>query len=226
MAGAGLYATGMGFRWIGKKAGVSEPYDQWHSKFGGFLKIIGPMIVLIAVFLASINLTRGISSSGFARVDWTEVKTADGRARASLPGKPEESTRSMDGEFGEVKVHLFKFVTNGGRCVYLFMYADHPEATFAKGTIEDFLKAARDFSLESLGGKLLDQSDKTRNGLKGQEFRVDVPAKKLVMHARTVIQQPRVYSLSVFLPKDEKAPYDVDTFFGSLKIDGPVKPKK
>jgi hypothetical protein len=226
LASIGLYVTALGLRWLGKKQGVSERYDEWHGRFGRFFKIAGPIIILTAVLQACLNPPKWKSLPAIAPAEWTVVKSEDGLASVLMPGKSEESTRSMEGEFGEVKLHLFKFVTGGGRYVCLFMYADHPVATFDKVSAEEFLKSARDSSLENLGGKLIEEKDQTRNGRKGKELRVIVPSKHLVLHTRTVIQRPRrVYSLSVFSPENESAPYDTDKLFDSLKIDESDPPK-
>lgn len=46
---AGLYCTLLGFRVVGKKAGESAKYDEWHARFGKALKIGGPLLIVITL---------------------------------------------------------------------------------------------------------------------------------------------------------------------------------
>jgi hypothetical protein len=48
----GIYATLIAYRVLGKKPGQSLQYDEWHLKYGGMLKVLGPLVTLFGVYLA------------------------------------------------------------------------------------------------------------------------------------------------------------------------------
>jgi hypothetical protein len=54
---AGLFFTLMGFRIVGKKPGESASYDEHMSKFGRLYRIVGPMLIIIGVVLAVVQLS-------------------------------------------------------------------------------------------------------------------------------------------------------------------------
>jgi hypothetical protein len=47
----GVYCLLVGFRIVGSKPGVNPKYDRWHTRFGPFLKLAGPVLMAVAVFL-------------------------------------------------------------------------------------------------------------------------------------------------------------------------------
>ena len=50
----GVYCLLFGFRIVGKKPGVDPKFDEWHTRFGIFLKITGPVLIVLAIiFLVS-----------------------------------------------------------------------------------------------------------------------------------------------------------------------------
>ena len=53
----GLYVTLLSFRIVGKKLGKDDRCDHWHERFGGVMKIVGPLLMIFGVF-------RTISSLG------------------------------------------------------------------------------------------------------------------------------------------------------------------
>jgi hypothetical protein len=46
----GVYLVLVGFRLVGKKPGADPNFDEWHARFGLFLKIAGPVLMVLAVF--------------------------------------------------------------------------------------------------------------------------------------------------------------------------------
>jgi hypothetical protein len=54
---AGIGATLMGHRVIGKPQGVDAAYDAWHARFGKLFKAIGPFIAFVG-FLKVTGLIR------------------------------------------------------------------------------------------------------------------------------------------------------------------------
>jgi hypothetical protein len=223
--GVGLYLVAMGFRWIGKKPGVSERYDEWHAKSGPFFKVVGPTLIVIAVFLASSRMNGANSSSAIAPGDWTIVKTQDGRASVLMPGKSEELSRSMDGEFGKIDVHMWKCTTRGEGFFYFFSCANYPPATFAKVSQDEIYKRSREFALAEFDAELIEEHEKARNGLNGQEYRAKSTSKHSVLYVRNLIQNSRVYSFLIVERAIAKEPAESEKFFNSLKIEDRDQPK-
>ncbi len=46
----GVYCLLIGFRVIGSKPGADPKYDEWHARFGPFLKVAGPILFIVAIF--------------------------------------------------------------------------------------------------------------------------------------------------------------------------------
>ena len=55
---AGLYATLLGYRVLGKKPGESPQYDEWHRKHGGKFRVLGLLTLLTGLLYAMIRLLR------------------------------------------------------------------------------------------------------------------------------------------------------------------------
>jgi hypothetical protein len=51
-----IYCTLIGYRIIGKRAGESFEYDQWHERFSSMFKIGGPLLIAFGGFLMAQGL--------------------------------------------------------------------------------------------------------------------------------------------------------------------------
>jgi hypothetical protein len=47
---AGIYCTLLGYRIVGKKPGEDAKFDAWYARFGGFMKIGGPFLIVFGIF--------------------------------------------------------------------------------------------------------------------------------------------------------------------------------
>jgi hypothetical protein len=54
----GVYCLLVGFRLVGNKPGENPRYDQWHARFGIFLKVAGPVLMVLAVFYLILDSAR------------------------------------------------------------------------------------------------------------------------------------------------------------------------
>jgi hypothetical protein len=54
----GIYCLLVGFRVVGKKPGADPKYDEWHARFGIFLKIAGPVLMAVGVMYFIIDSSR------------------------------------------------------------------------------------------------------------------------------------------------------------------------
>ncbi|WP_169978185.1 hypothetical protein [Tautonia rosea] len=55
---AGVFATLLGHRVIGKTPGTDFRWDAWHQQYGMVFKVLGPFMVLFGIFLAIVDLLR------------------------------------------------------------------------------------------------------------------------------------------------------------------------
>jgi hypothetical protein len=52
MLAAGIYATLLGHRVLGRRPGLSFAYDAWHDRHGHRLRRLGPLLILAALLIA------------------------------------------------------------------------------------------------------------------------------------------------------------------------------
>jgi hypothetical protein len=91
----GVFVTLMAFRVIGPKPGVNPKQDEWHRRWGGFMRVGGPMLVVFAVFLwVKGSVTHSAPTPQSA---WTRYTTADGTASTEFPGPPASVTKEAEG---------------------------------------------------------------------------------------------------------------------------------
>jgi len=58
MIAAGFYAWRLGTRKAGKAPGEDLRYDAWHERFGGPLRILGPLIMAFGAIQVVIAIVR------------------------------------------------------------------------------------------------------------------------------------------------------------------------
>lgn len=45
----GVFVLLVGFRVVGKKPGEDPKFDEWHARSGVFLKVAGPILIVLAI---------------------------------------------------------------------------------------------------------------------------------------------------------------------------------
>jgi hypothetical protein len=45
----GIYCTLLGRRLIGKKLGEDPRWDEWHNRFGGLMRVVGPTLIVFGL---------------------------------------------------------------------------------------------------------------------------------------------------------------------------------
>lgn len=58
IAAVGVYALLLGYRIVPLKAGDPVRSDSWHKKYGGLLKIVGPVMIVCGAGSLLLALTR------------------------------------------------------------------------------------------------------------------------------------------------------------------------
>lgn len=93
----GIYATLLGFRIIGPKPGAKPKHDEWHRRWGGFVRLGGPLIVVFGVFLWVKGIAYHSSPTPTPATAWTRHKTSDGTASVEFPAQPATVTKEAGG---------------------------------------------------------------------------------------------------------------------------------
>lgn len=54
----GIYCLLVGFRVVGSKPGANPKYDEWHARFGVFMKVAGPVLMVVGLCYFIIDNSR------------------------------------------------------------------------------------------------------------------------------------------------------------------------
>ncbi len=57
---AGVFGTLLGYRIVGKPPGIDPRYDAWHKRFGNYLKVVGPLLIVLSIGIAIFNITMAV----------------------------------------------------------------------------------------------------------------------------------------------------------------------
>jgi hypothetical protein len=207
----GLYATLLGFRVIGKKPGVSAQHDDWYKRWGRNLKILGPMLMVFAVF----STTLAVFQYRFAArsIVWKRYATSDGVCSAEFPGVPTVDSTTQ-------RIHLTR---ENGAAYYMLSYAtiplDAPEMTTA-----ELLNASREGGSdlgEELGTtfQFVRERDVVVADRSGREW--EFAAENSTLLVRAFIRERRIYRMAVMLPKEKRADEMAQRFLNSIRIEKP-----
>lgn len=93
-----------GLRFLGKKPGVDEKADEWHSKHGVKFKIIGALLILFAL----IQLIARHEVFGTAPLKWQRIQL--GPVSVEMPGDPKHDVERDGG----LVCHRYQSVFSGG----------------------------------------------------------------------------------------------------------------
>jgi hypothetical protein len=215
---AGIYATLLGFRLLGKKPGVNPKLDQWHRRYGIFLKVIGPSLVLVGLFLGINIIVLESNAPGIPQVsNWKRYATSDGVCSAEFPEQPIESDQSMLGlESKRLVVSL-----SAARVNYSLVYSTYPLDNGQ--TDEARLDALRDGppangARQGLPVKFVHEERITEDGVEGREFEYDA-GDDLTILAKAFIFGKRAYQMTAVVPRSNKRDGGTVWFLDSIRFD-------
>lgn len=89
---AGIYCTLLGYRVVGKKPGASDKYDVWYARYGKWLKVAGPVLIVITL-VRLLSALAGVSPGS--------------RASAAKPELAQKLANIQPGEEREIGAGLF-----------------------------------------------------------------------------------------------------------------------
>jgi hypothetical protein len=93
----GVYATLLAFRLVGPKPGVNPTQDEWHRRWGGIMRVGGPLLVVFAVFLWVKGVMDHSNPAPPTPTVWVRHKSEDGTASAEFPAPPAFVTKQAEG---------------------------------------------------------------------------------------------------------------------------------
>jgi len=215
----GIYATLLGFRVLGKKPGANPKYDEWHNRFGGLLKVLGPFLVLFGLFLGFKSVFEASSSSDTPQVaDWRRYTTSDGVCSAEFPQPPKEASQSTS----RVESKRLSLSLLDVDSYYSLVFSDIPEDS-PQATDEERLDSIRDAmpvhaAQNGQQFKLVHEERITENGMKGRELEF-VTGEKYILRAKVFILGTRIYQMNAVTPRSKKEDETTRRFLVSLRFE-------
>jgi hypothetical protein len=148
------------------------------------------------------------------------LRDADGGFSVRLPGAPETEEDSIPTDHGPMRAVTWSFTAE--TAVYMVTYNEFPTGVLVHGTPEQQLAGARDGSIASTGGELVEEKPIVLAGHPGLEMAVRVNGG--AYRARLFLAGSRLYQILV-AAEDEGVFSDVATaFLESFSFDGASSP--
>jgi hypothetical protein len=219
----GIYVILLGFRVVGKKPGASLRYDEWHNRFGGTLKVCGPVIVLFGLFLWITGIARVSSASGtITTATWQRYTTSDGVCSAEFPEPPKQGTQTAFG----VESDNLTLSRESGAVSYIMAFSNLP-AEAPEATVEQRLDAFRD-NMPAAGAQMrmkyefVREERITQNEVGGREIEF-AAAERYVVRTKIFIIGRRIYRIIATVPRTRRDAEDTQRFLGSLRLENGKK---
>jgi glucose/arabinose dehydrogenase len=143
-------------------------------------------------------------------LDWREVPSTQGRYRIALPAKPFEQTRTLNSAAGAVSMTM----VSAPAADWLFgvAWTDYPAGSDMRKNIDE----QRDALLRNISGRTISENAGTSGRMLTAEGRSGEVI--VALRARFVADGRRVYQIAAVGPKGGVPETELDTFFGSFKL--------
>lgn len=152
------------------------------------------------------------SNSGVPSNTWSTFTSETGRFSILMPGKPSDSSETVDSQPGPYTTHLF--VLRNGTDVFLVGWVDYdPRFNFNR---QAELEANRDNFVKNLKATLLETRAVKIDGYQAIEFTAEVGDR--IFHSRVYMVGRRPYQIVIGLPKNQDDSEKVKKFFNSFKV--------
>lgn len=216
---AGIYATLLGFRVVGKRPGANLKYDEWHHRFGRHARLVGPCLVSYGLFLWITGIARVSSSSDLPRVvDWRRYTTSDGVCSAEFPEQPNQDTQSALG----VVSNRLTLSLRAQEMYYSLSFSDLP-AGAPPATDEERLDSLRD-AMPAFGAQMgleyeFVREDKiTESGVAGRDLEF-AGGEKYTIRTKVFILGNRIYRVNAVTPQGKKDDEETERFLSSFRFE-------
>jgi hypothetical protein len=213
----GVYATLLAFRVIGSKPGVNPKSDEWHRRWGRFMRVAGPLLVLFGVFLWVTGGIQHSVSTPPAQTVWVRHSTSDGTASAEFPGEPKRETKTAEG----VAMNSVSLSLKDQDCHLILSWsAVAREPGVGDDELLDGLKEGIPMQTAKLGTPLSYFSEEkvTVSGRSGRDLRFVSTGSKYTQRMRCVIANGRIYRV-VFTARTGSNVGDQERFLDSFRLE-------
>jgi hypothetical protein len=93
----GTYGALLGFRVVGPKPGAKPKHDEWYRRWGGFMRVCGPLLVVFGLLLWVKGFVFHSDVAPTPATAWTRHKSSDGAVSVEFPGPPKTLTKEAEG---------------------------------------------------------------------------------------------------------------------------------
>lgn len=150
----------------------------------------------------------------YNELDWREVRSEQGRYRITLPAKPLEQTRTLNSAAGAVTMTMVS--AQAADWLFGVGYADYPAGVDAERHIDE----QRDALLRNISGRISSEKAVRIGGKTGRLLTAEGRSgdRLVALHARFVVDGPRLYQIAAVGSKGGVSATELDTFLDSFKL--------
>ena len=207
---AGLFATLLGFRLIGRQPSPDPGSEQRLVSVRRWFRLAGPLLMIFAVLLLFLEPPAPPQ-------EWRTVTTSDDVCSIEMPGEPVGGEGpAIQGQQREIEQRI---VQDYGTVQYSLShseiaasYRDVPPAKLLEEIGENWLLAARQLGKT----QMIDERDLSENGWPGREIVLDIDTQR--MQQKWFIVNQRLYRAIVSTPRDGRHLQDARRFLDSFRI--------
>lgn len=169
-------------------------------------------LMLIFALLATLM---GCQTAPQMPAGWQET-TGDGKFSVYLPGKPQESTKTVTTGIGPLELHLFVLDKDESR--YIVVYNDFPMDLQKAGAVDTVLDSSSKGVVKGFGGKLISEKKITLQGNPGRELKIASASGKRLLRCRNYVVGSRLYYVEISVPNSEYDSKDTLAFLDSFRV--------
>jgi hypothetical protein len=152
------------------------------------------------------------STTGTPSGTWSTFTSETGRFSVLMPGKPTDSSKTVDSQPGPYTTHLF--VLRNGSDVFVVGWVDYdPRFNFER---QAELEANRDNFVKNLNATLLETRNVKIDGFQAIEFAAETEDR--IFRSRVYLVGRRPYQIIIGSPKNLDDSVKVNKFFNSFKV--------
>jgi hypothetical protein len=150
---------------------------------------------------------------------WKDFSPKGGGFRVTMPGRPEEKTRTVETPKGMVKITYYGIERDG--LAFLVMRSDLPPDAIAGGARKT-LDEARDAGVQKSGGTLRQEREIELDGHPGREMVLDLPDSRVrgggIYRTRIYLVGRTHYQAITLSSKARERPEEMKAFLDSFRL--------
>jgi hypothetical protein len=151
-----------------------------------------------------------------ARAEWTDYKSEAGRFVASFPGKPRESSKTVNTAIGSIEMKMYG--VSEKQTSFSVAVADYPPEHVKQIGSTVLLDKARDGAVSNTQGTLLSEQIIQVEGNPGRELKISAAGGKGTIRAKVFLVGNRLYHVVAVTPVEESYTPQVRRFLDSFRL--------